>query len=163
MQYRPIFLDKTSILLFCAFGVTGAVMLFFNAGFEGLDLRLSYSGEEAFRSLDILTVDQRSRYHVVEFLDFLYIAIYTAFLFLNFRKVRAKAVVLMMTFVPAIFDVLENVGIIYWLNAPDRYFYLQYLGWITHFKWLSGLGLVLDLSRRYFALSKNSDRNISHS
>lgn len=100
------------------------------AAFRPLDLRLSYSEEDAYGVISSLTTDTRRLYAIVELsIDVVYPVLYAFFFFLLLRWLIAKSEApprwleraALVPFAAMLFDWLENVGIVAMIaRFPDR-------------------------------------------
>jgi hypothetical protein len=97
--------------------------------FRPLDLRLSYSADEAYTVISSMTPEARWLYWVVELsVDMVYPLVYGLFFFLLVRRLIADSApprwlqrAAFIPFAAMIFDWLENVGIVAMIaHFPDR-------------------------------------------
>ncbi|KYG63208.1 hypothetical protein AZI86_16015 [Bdellovibrio bacteriovorus] len=159
MKPRLYFFDKPTVLLLIALTVLSVVMVIAGAGFEGLDLKFYYSGDEALRILSALSSEQRQRYLRIESLDFIYLSIYTSLLMWNLRKVGGARLMFLGT-LPAIFDVAENLCIMHWLSSPGEHFYLGFLSFLTMAKWSFGFSWTVLFFAKFFLRRVKEKRRI---
>lgn len=110
-----------------------------------LDLRFGYAGAEAARYLNSLTAAQQLAYYTFYIFDFLYIAIYGLFYSVTIWALSAhlpsklRGILLAAPVGAAIFDVIENLVILYALSG-DRHGFLAIVGCVTVMKFLLAYG-----------------------
>lgn len=125
------------------------------ATFRPLDLRLSYSADDAYAVIGALTPDARRLYAIVELsIDMIYPVVYAFFFFVLVRwllgKIPAQPKWLeraaLVPFAAMLFDWLENIGIVAMIaRFPDRPGALAPLSSaMTTLKWVC-FGLMLAL------------------
>ena len=150
--------DKNMILLLIAAGLVLVCMFMFGPA-ESLDSLFFYTEAEAQRILYEVSVEESARYFFNEIFDMVFIILYSAFLYLCFRKLRLTGVLLLAcAFSPGVFDLLETSCILYALKNPGQHDFLLGLGYITSIKWLLALislGCLIFFCSRAKFLSKN--------
>lgn len=140
MKPKIHFFDKTTVFLLMGLAVLSVMMVLIGSDFKGLDLKFYYTGAEALKILSSLSLEQRQRYSFIECLDFIYISIYTSLLLWNLRKLGGRRL-FCLGVIPGLCDIVENVGIMFWLQSPFEYSYLGSLRFLTMAKWVTGLSL----------------------
>jgi hypothetical protein len=115
--------------------------------FRPLDLRLSYSADEAYTAIGSLTPDARRLYAIVELsVDIVYPIVYSLLFFLLIRRLIGSSAApprwleraTLIPFVTMFFDWLENVGIVAMIaQFPDGLERLApFSSAITTLKWV---------------------------
>jgi len=106
-----------------------------------LDARLYYTGDQARELLGGFNASERLAYFHNELLDFLFMATYSALLFLWARRVL-PARFRWIAFVPGVLDLIETSFILYAASSAGPWAFFDWLGCITLLKWVTG-GVVI--------------------
>jgi hypothetical protein len=139
---RQFYISLTSLpiifLLMQIFGHSGS-----------LDIKLYYTGDQARFFLTSLSAEQNRAYLVTELIDFfLFIPAYSLTLFFGIKQLRPlDRKMWLWAFAPGFFDIIETLLIINALISTSNQSYFDWLGLMTFFKWLLGLGAVITFFR----------------
>lgn len=135
----PKYFDFKILFLWSLLGIFATIIIKIGAQ-NTLDSRLYYSGIDAAKYINSLSDKEVYRYLTTEFFDLGLIFIYTIILFLTLKRIFYKVeTIKYLALIPAALDFFETKTIIECLTNGKMSNHYYWLGYVTLFKWITGV------------------------